>query len=88
MGKAGAIAEFVGDLFVAHGICRTALGKLRARKPEHEVGIVLIEPAQNLSVHRNRLIVAAVPHELFRIALAARDVRGAKPKSARRLSVI
>src|SRR5438046_6071188 len=53
---------------------RLALAELRLREPEHEIGIVLVEPRERLAVLGDGLVVALPAHQLFRVTLAARHV--------------
>ena len=55
---------------------RVRLPELRTGQSEHEIGIVLVQAAQGLPIDLDRFGVAAAPHQLFRVTLAARDVAG------------
>src|ERR1700741_2516741 len=55
---------------------RVALGELRPRKAEHEIGVVLVESLERLGVLGDRLVVALVTGEPLGVALAARDIAG------------
>lgn len=51
-----------------------ALAELRLGEPQHQVGIVLVQPAETLAILSDGLIEAPMSRELLGVALATRDV--------------